>query len=204
MKTTIRKWTTRIASAIMAKAWHKPVSQAHPRSDDARAARGRRADQRRPARRSARAVHRAPPQPGDREPYAGARRAAALEGQAAAEAGRAGGAHHRAQVDLPARMVRARASSRARRGWRAPSSRRSASGAIRPPRATSCWSTSSAARRTPAVASATRRSRQCARASGWTAPSSLLVLSGYYTTMAMVLNSAGLPLAGDAPPPLKP
>ncbi|HYR36483.1 MAG TPA: carboxymuconolactone decarboxylase family protein [Burkholderiales bacterium] len=31
----------------------------------------------------------------------------------------------------------------------------------------------------------------------------LLVLSGYYTMMAMVLNTAGLPLAGDAQPPLK-
>jgi 4-carboxymuconolactone decarboxylase len=30
----------------------------------------------------------------------------------------------------------------------------------------------------------------------------LLVLSGYYTTMAMVLNTAGLPLPGDAKPPL--
>jgi 4-carboxymuconolactone decarboxylase len=30
----------------------------------------------------------------------------------------------------------------------------------------------------------------------------LLVLSGYYTMMAMVLNSAGLPLPGDAKPPL--
>ena len=31
----------------------------------------------------------------------------------------------------------------------------------------------------------------------------LLVLSGYYTMMAMVLNTAGLPLPGDAAPPLK-
>ena len=31
----------------------------------------------------------------------------------------------------------------------------------------------------------------------------LLVLSGYYTMMAMVLNTAGLPLPGDAQPPLK-
>ena len=31
----------------------------------------------------------------------------------------------------------------------------------------------------------------------------LLVLSGYYTMMAMVLNTAGLPLPGDAEPPLK-
>jgi 4-carboxymuconolactone decarboxylase len=31
----------------------------------------------------------------------------------------------------------------------------------------------------------------------------LLVLSGYYTLMAMVLNTAGLPLAGNAEPPLK-
>ncbi len=31
----------------------------------------------------------------------------------------------------------------------------------------------------------------------------LLVLSGYYTLMAMVLNTAGLPLAGNVPPPLK-
>ena len=30
----------------------------------------------------------------------------------------------------------------------------------------------------------------------------LLVLSGYYTMMAMVLNTAGLPLPGDAKPPL--
>jgi 4-carboxymuconolactone decarboxylase len=30
----------------------------------------------------------------------------------------------------------------------------------------------------------------------------LLVLSGYYSMMAMVLNSAGLPLPGDAKPPL--
>jgi 4-carboxymuconolactone decarboxylase len=32
----------------------------------------------------------------------------------------------------------------------------------------------------------------------------LLVLNGYYTLMAMVLNSAGLPLPGDADPPFKP
>jgi 4-carboxymuconolactone decarboxylase len=31
----------------------------------------------------------------------------------------------------------------------------------------------------------------------------LLVLSGYYTMMAMVLNTAGLPLPGDGEPPLK-
>jgi len=31
----------------------------------------------------------------------------------------------------------------------------------------------------------------------------LLVLSGYYTLMAMVLNTAQLPLPGDAQPPLK-
>jgi 4-carboxymuconolactone decarboxylase len=31
----------------------------------------------------------------------------------------------------------------------------------------------------------------------------LLVLCGYYTLMAMVLNTAGLPLPGDAQPPLK-
>jgi 4-carboxymuconolactone decarboxylase len=31
----------------------------------------------------------------------------------------------------------------------------------------------------------------------------LLVLSGYYTLMAMVLNTAGLPLPGDAKPPLE-
>jgi 4-carboxymuconolactone decarboxylase len=31
----------------------------------------------------------------------------------------------------------------------------------------------------------------------------LLVLSGYYTMMAMVLNTAGLPLPGNAEPPLK-
>ena len=31
----------------------------------------------------------------------------------------------------------------------------------------------------------------------------LLVLSGYYTMMAMVLNTAGLPLPGDVAPPLK-
>jgi 4-carboxymuconolactone decarboxylase len=31
----------------------------------------------------------------------------------------------------------------------------------------------------------------------------LLVLSGYYTMMAMVLNTAGLPLPGGAAPPLK-
>ncbi|HEY5897344.1 MAG TPA: carboxymuconolactone decarboxylase family protein [Burkholderiales bacterium] len=31
----------------------------------------------------------------------------------------------------------------------------------------------------------------------------LLVLSGYYTLMAMVLNTAGLPLPGNADPPLK-
>lgn len=31
----------------------------------------------------------------------------------------------------------------------------------------------------------------------------LLVLSGYYTMMAMVLNTAGMPLPGDAQPPLK-
>lgn len=32
----------------------------------------------------------------------------------------------------------------------------------------------------------------------------LLVLNGYYSAMAMVLNSAGLPLPDNAPPPLKP
>jgi 4-carboxymuconolactone decarboxylase len=31
----------------------------------------------------------------------------------------------------------------------------------------------------------------------------LLALCGYYTMMAMVLNTAGMPLANDAPPPLK-
>jgi 4-carboxymuconolactone decarboxylase len=31
----------------------------------------------------------------------------------------------------------------------------------------------------------------------------LLALNGYYTLMAMVLNNAGLPLPGDAQPPLK-
>ncbi|TMH71715.1 MAG: hypothetical protein E6H57_04690 [Betaproteobacteria bacterium] len=31
----------------------------------------------------------------------------------------------------------------------------------------------------------------------------LLVLSGYYTMMAMVLNTAGLPLPQNAEPPLK-
>jgi 4-carboxymuconolactone decarboxylase len=32
----------------------------------------------------------------------------------------------------------------------------------------------------------------------------LIALNGYYTLMAMVLNTAGLPLPGDADPPLKP
>jgi 4-carboxymuconolactone decarboxylase len=32
----------------------------------------------------------------------------------------------------------------------------------------------------------------------------LLALCGYYSLMAMVLNTAGLPLPDDAPPPLKP
>jgi 4-carboxymuconolactone decarboxylase len=32
----------------------------------------------------------------------------------------------------------------------------------------------------------------------------LIALNGYYTLMAMVLNSAGLPLPGDARPPLEP
>ena len=32
----------------------------------------------------------------------------------------------------------------------------------------------------------------------------LLALCGYYSLMAMVLNTAGLPLPGNAPPPLKP
>jgi 4-carboxymuconolactone decarboxylase len=32
----------------------------------------------------------------------------------------------------------------------------------------------------------------------------LVALSGYYTLMAMVLNTAGMPLANNAPPPLKP
>jgi 4-carboxymuconolactone decarboxylase len=32
----------------------------------------------------------------------------------------------------------------------------------------------------------------------------LIALNGYYTLMAMVLNNAGLPLPGDADPPLKP
>jgi 4-carboxymuconolactone decarboxylase len=32
----------------------------------------------------------------------------------------------------------------------------------------------------------------------------LLVLNGYYTLMAMVLNTAGLPLPGDADPPFQP
>ena len=31
----------------------------------------------------------------------------------------------------------------------------------------------------------------------------LITLSGYYTLMAMVLNTAGMPLADNAPPPLK-
>ena len=31
----------------------------------------------------------------------------------------------------------------------------------------------------------------------------LITLSGYYTLMAMVLNTAGMPLANNAPPPLK-
>jgi 4-carboxymuconolactone decarboxylase len=32
----------------------------------------------------------------------------------------------------------------------------------------------------------------------------LLALNGYYSMMAMVLNSAGMPLPGNAPPPLQP
>jgi 4-carboxymuconolactone decarboxylase len=32
----------------------------------------------------------------------------------------------------------------------------------------------------------------------------LLALSGYYSLMAMVLNTAGLPLPDNAPPPLAP
>ena len=32
----------------------------------------------------------------------------------------------------------------------------------------------------------------------------LIALNGYYTLMAMVLNTAGLPLPGDVDPPLKP
>jgi 4-carboxymuconolactone decarboxylase len=32
----------------------------------------------------------------------------------------------------------------------------------------------------------------------------LIALNGYYTLMAMVLNTAGLPLPGGADPPLKP
>ncbi len=32
----------------------------------------------------------------------------------------------------------------------------------------------------------------------------LIALSGYYSLMAMVLNTAGMPLPGGAPPPLKP
>jgi 4-carboxymuconolactone decarboxylase len=32
----------------------------------------------------------------------------------------------------------------------------------------------------------------------------LIALNGYYTLMAMVLNTAGLPLPGDADPPLRP
>jgi 4-carboxymuconolactone decarboxylase len=32
----------------------------------------------------------------------------------------------------------------------------------------------------------------------------LLALNGYYSMMAMVLNTAGFPLANNAPPPLKP
>jgi hypothetical protein len=31
----------------------------------------------------------------------------------------------------------------------------------------------------------------------------LIALNGYYTLMAMVLNTAGLPLPGNAEPPLK-
>ena len=31
----------------------------------------------------------------------------------------------------------------------------------------------------------------------------LLALCGYYSLMAMVLNTAGLPLPNNAPPPLK-
>jgi len=31
----------------------------------------------------------------------------------------------------------------------------------------------------------------------------LIALNGYYTLMAMVLNSAGLPLPGNVEPPLK-
>jgi len=31
----------------------------------------------------------------------------------------------------------------------------------------------------------------------------LLLLNGYYTSMAMVLNTAGIPLPGNAPPPLR-
>jgi 4-carboxymuconolactone decarboxylase len=32
----------------------------------------------------------------------------------------------------------------------------------------------------------------------------LLALNGYYSMMAMILNTAGMPLQGDAAPPLKP
>ena len=83
MNAAIRKWTTRIASAMHSK-HGTTIPEAHPREHDARAARGRRRDHRRAARRGARPVHRADPQPRARAPHAEARRAPALERQAAA------------------------------------------------------------------------------------------------------------------------
>ena len=57
---------------------------------------------------------------------------------------------------------------------------------------------------TPAAGRATPRSRRIEKRFGLDGALELIALNGYYTLMAMVLNTAGLPLPGNAEPPLKP
>src|SRR5438105_13117514 len=104
MKRTTPKWTARIASAIMRQHGTGPLSAADARNDDLRAARRRRRDQRGSARRGARTFHRAATPPGGGTASPRPWRATALEVEAAAAPCRAGGAHHRAPLDLSARV----------------------------------------------------------------------------------------------------
>jgi hypothetical protein len=53
------------------------------------------------------------------------------------------------------------------------------------------------------AARATLPSKRCGAKFGLEGALELIALSGYYSLMAMVLNTAGMPLAGGAEPPLR-
>ena len=62
----------------------------------------------------------------------------------------------------------------------------------------------SAPRRTQTAAFPTPRSKPSKTRFGLDGALELLALCGYYSLMAMVLNTAGFPLPDNAPPPLAP